>query len=112
MFSVSNIKDRNKIDAIGFDVKTKTCILKIFDHLDWDDEYSHLLALQEKINTYFAFIESGEIHSAYKESKGKNIIISIDFLYPPSENCKKLIKRAKQIAKESLGIAIRFKTDP
>jgi hypothetical protein len=107
---MSTILNFDKVDAAGIDVNTGEYILKIIDHLDWSDEYSHLMALQKKINAYFAFVESGEIYDSIKSSKKREIVISIDFRVSPSENCKKLIKHCKQIAKESLGITIRYKT--
>ncbi|MBC6110685.1 DUF6572 domain-containing protein [Pedobacter fastidiosus] len=58
----------DKIDFIGIDGKTKKVALTISDHLDWDDEYYHLSVLQEKINAYLRFIESGEIYDVYPDS--------------------------------------------
>ena len=43
------IHDPDKIDAIGLEGNS-TAVLTISDHLDWDDENSHLEVLQEKIN--------------------------------------------------------------
>lgn len=59
-------------------------VLVITDHLEWGDkaqEGEHLLLLQEKINTYIAFIESGELLESYPPAKGKNPKIRINGLY-------------------------------
>ena len=39
------------------DENGKALILLISDHLDWKNEYDHLLRLQEKINSYITFCE-------------------------------------------------------
>ena len=72
-----SITQSDKIDSIGVDKSTGNVILTITDHLDWENETIHLLALQEKINCYIEFIESGQILESYPNSKNKNIIIEI-----------------------------------
>ena len=47
------------IDAVGTETGSGDVILTIFDGNEWDDELVHLRALQDKINSYFSFIESG-----------------------------------------------------
>lgn len=53
--------DRSKIELV------------ISDHLGWEpeEEMEHLLMLQEKINAYISFIESGEINTAIPSAAGK-----------------------------------------
>ncbi len=95
---MSNICDINKIDAIGIDKENNSVVLAIFDHLNWEDEYDHLLLLQDKVNVYINCIESGGIYSSYLEAKNHNtFIIDIKFKYPITENCKKLIKHIQEV---------------
>ena len=84
---MSTIENTNTVDAVGVDKATGIVVLKIFDHLGWTDEHSHLLLLQGKINSYLNFMESGEIFDAYPESKNRDLQIDISFLEKPSENC-------------------------
>lgn len=72
-----SIEQVNKIDFIGIENNTSNAILTISDHMNWEDKRKHLELLQEKINSYLRFIESGEIYDAYPKAKGQNIIISI-----------------------------------
>ncbi len=68
-------------------------VLVITDHLEWGDKSQqgeHLLLLQEKINTYIAFIESGELLESYPPAKGKNPKIRINGLYELPEQGKPL----------------------
>ncbi|MGO8134287.1 DUF6572 domain-containing protein, partial [Rhizobium ruizarguesonis] len=55
------LDETNVIDAIGVDKATGELVLTITDHLEWKGSDSeHLLLLQEKLNTYLGFVESGE----------------------------------------------------
>ncbi len=72
-----SIEDKDRIDFIGTRKSTGEIVLTISDHLNWDDSYSHLLMLQDKLNAYIQFIESGQILSDYPQSKGKRIVIEI-----------------------------------
>jgi hypothetical protein len=52
-------------------------ILVISDHLPWDQTNEHLYCLQEKLNAYLRFIESGEIYEKFPERRGLPILISV-----------------------------------
>ena len=94
---MSTIEETDKIDAIGIDKENPYVILKIFDHLDWKKEENHLYLLQEKINKYLTFIESGQIYDAYSYAKDKEIIISISFKYTPTTNAINFLHETSRI---------------
>ena len=71
------VNQKDKIDFIGVDKKSGTCILTISDHLDWKHSSEHLLNLQSKINAYLEFIDSGQFLTDFPDSKGRNIRIEI-----------------------------------
>jgi hypothetical protein len=56
-----SITDTNKIDIIAARPKTSLVSLVIADHLPWDDLEAHSMLLQDKINTYLEFVESGQL---------------------------------------------------
>ena len=62
-----------------------TVVLTISDHLEWDAENEHLLLLQEKLNSYFRFLESGEIYESYPCAKGANFLLSLVCQFRPTE---------------------------
>jgi hypothetical protein len=62
------VQQTTVIDAIGIDKVTGAVHLTIADALEWGA--SHLRLLQEKLNAYPAFVESGELHSAYPSAAG------------------------------------------
>ena len=80
-----SIDQTGVVDAIGVDDSSGEVVLTITDRFKWGDN-KHLLMLQEKLNTYLSFVESGEILDTYPDSKGRNVLISLVCKYPPDEN--------------------------
>lgn len=108
--SIDNVTIENtkSIDSIGVHKNTGKVILKIFDHLDWANEYDHLILLQDKVNTYLHFLESGEVYQAYKDAQGREFVISVDFAVPPSSNVLKFLDTAAKIALDA-GFELEYK---
>ena len=97
----------NIIDLIGTDKVTGNMVLTISDHLDWNDPNHHLKLLQEKINNYLMYIESGEIYVSYPNAKGRKLIIEIVGEYELSAEGKTFIDKANAITKE-IGVDLIF----
>ena len=54
------VEQIHTVDFVGIDL-TGRAVLTISDHLSWDDIESHHFTLQEKLNAYLRYIESGEM---------------------------------------------------
>ena len=52
-----SVVDNKTIDGVALTNDKNGIILLIADHLDWSDEYQHLMMLQRKINVYITFLE-------------------------------------------------------
>lgn len=85
------------VDAISTD-KNDTVNLTIFDAWDWVDEGAHLLALQNKINTYLDFVQSKQIYEARPTADGKVLVIQVISKFPISEKGVELLRRANIVA--------------
>ncbi|MGJ8644327.1 MAG: DUF6572 domain-containing protein [Luteolibacter sp.] len=70
------------VDSCGINQDEGSCVLVIVDDRKWND-WEHLKTLQEKLNNYLAFIESGEIYSARPEARGLTIEICIRCKFLP-----------------------------
>jgi hypothetical protein len=102
-----SIEQTDTIDFLNID-KTGDVLLTISDHLDWEgDEESHLLLLQEKLNAYLRFIESGEMLRRYPEAKERSIVIQILSKFPMSKKAEIFFKKACNAIHEA-GFQLRF----
>ncbi len=103
------IDQPDKIDAIGLDNLTSRVVLTIADHLPWlGDAEAHRNHLRDKLNTYLAFTESGELAEAYPDSKGRSVTISVIGKYDLSPVGKEFYENASQALAKS-GIGLEFK---
>lgn len=101
-----SIDARNVVDFISVEKDRRTVVLTISDHRPWNDE-AHLLALQDKLNDYFGFIETGQIYEAYPDARGREIRIDIACKFPPCATGVHFLTQARQIA-ESAGWSISW----
>ena len=89
------IEQTEVVDLIGHDKENNRINLVISDHLKWDDKNEKLLLLQEKINSYLAFLESGEIYEHYPDAKYESFVIKLISKYKPNEEAEKFLNLAK-----------------
>src|SRR5438093_6585032 len=92
-----SIEDTDKVDFIGIEVDSDKVILTITDHLDWSNEHGHLLSLQEKMNTYARFIESGELVSTYPNAAGRKPVIDVVTQFEIPKTCVQFLEEARTI---------------
>jgi hypothetical protein len=94
------IDQTNVVDSIGFDPNKDEAQLIITDHLGWAEgereDKEHLYLLQEKINSYLRFIESGEIYSAYPKAEGKTLLIRVIAKFDMPTNAKEFFSRVQE----------------
>lgn len=89
------VENTSIVDAVGTDKETGEVRLSIFDHLPWDTE--HLRLLQDKINVYLGFIESGEIYVSYPNAKGRPLVIDVFTKFRPTEHAVRFLKQAEAV---------------
>ena len=95
-----SVTQKDTIDAIGISPEGNELVMLITDHLDWEDEYTHLMALQDKLNAYFTFISSGQYKASHPKARISAFNIRIAFMFKPSENCLKLLDVARKHAQK------------
>lgn len=107
-----SILEASKVDMIGVPAENSenVVVLGIADHLPWgdDSDHDHLLMLQEKINYYLAFIESGEINVAFPPASGRNPVIRLMSKFEPSSNGQEFVREASKVLGE-VGIGFQVK---
>lgn len=79
------------IDWMGIEKGTGRILLTIVDEQSWDDPQTHLLLLQEKLNRYLAFLESGEVLEALSQQLSEDVdgdrpaAIQVLAKFPPND---------------------------
>lgn len=99
------------IDTIGTRIDDGRIILTILDSWDWSDERAHLMALQEKFNSYFDFVESGLIYEDYPAAEGKDIVVSVIARFDFESSGKKLFEQAAVVG-ASLNLTLEYQHVP
>jgi hypothetical protein len=102
------VEEARKVDFAALEPQSGDMRLIICDHLDWtENEGEHLILLQEKLNSYLAFIESGEIYTKLPNAIGKRIVIEVTGKFPLSDEARKFYRLAGG-AIEDAGFSLRF----
>jgi hypothetical protein len=94
------VEEPNVVDAVGLDVASGEAVLSILDSLAWEDERQHLLMLQDKVNCYLGFIESGELDINYPDAIQRSRRIDVIFRHTPPESALALLGKAGDVAKQ------------
>lgn len=102
-----SIEQTDIIDAIGIDNTTGNIILTITDHLQWSQE--HLLLLQEKLNTYLTYVESGELVTSHSDANERNIQINIVCKHTPDDDAINFLDQVRNIV-EDVGMKFSYQT--
>jgi len=105
-----SLDNLHEVDAIGVDNETGFVSLAIIDYWSWDEEESHLRALQDKINIYLSFVESNEIFETYPDAIGRDIEIKIYAKYPLPDIAKRFVEQASIIVSDA-GFRLVSSTD-
>lgn len=101
-----SVEQTNVIDFIGVSRETGEVVLTISDHLTWTDSVVHQTILQNKLNAYLSFIESGDLFQEYPDARGRAVVVRIVFRNLPDGAGREFLARAKQVM-ESAGLALR-----
>lgn len=99
--------DQTKVvDFVGIDKKSGEVTLAISDHLEWA-ESNHLYLLQEKINSYLSYIESGEILEKIPDAGNRRMVIEVHSKFEPDEEGLIFLSKVKSIIEEA-GFGFKF----
>ena len=111
--SAVTISDTDRIDIIATRPGSAEVRLIIADHLDWAHVNDHALQLQEKINVYLAFIESGQVQRRPEVAsiESPEVWIWVRGLYEPPAEAEPFLARVEEFL-ASVGVRFRFDHRP
>ncbi len=93
-----SIDDPQVVDFIS-EASDGVVILTISDHLEWDKE--HLFKLQNKLNKYLSFIESGEVYESYPKAIGKSLKIELVCMHEPNSDSVSFLLQCGEVIKQA-----------
>jgi hypothetical protein len=97
-----SIEQTNIVDFLSIDKASGDVFLTISDHLAWDEnEGTHLELLQDKLNAYLRFIESGELVRECPQVVGRSIVINLVSKFPLSRTAKTFIGKASEAIRDA-----------
>ena len=102
------VDNPNMVDIVATREDLDEVLLVIADHLEWHEVDKHLLTLQEKINRYLAFIESGELLRKYPNAAGKKVRIDVALKHPLPPDGEQFFERARGIV-EGAGFRLSWR---
>lgn len=89
------------VDMISVDRATREVVLTISDHLEWHNTIEHQHVLQQKLNRYLAFVESGEILQKYPDAQGRSVVINVVFKFEPDKEGDLFLVRAGEVIRSA-----------
>jgi hypothetical protein len=96
------------VDFVGVEKGGGRTILTIVDDSDWQDEQEHLFNLQEKLNRYLAFIESGEVFEHPNAGRARPIVVRVLAKYELPSKAHEFLGYAESTF-SSAGFALEWK---
>lgn len=111
------VDDVRTVDCLGLESGSGHVILTIVDPLDWDSDQEHIRLLEQKLNAYLAFVESGEVFERLHSEIGRAVVpstpveISILARYPMSAEGERFLGYATEEIRNA-GFALTWKLVP
>ena len=103
-----SVEQTDTIDFATIDKASSDLWLTISDHLPWDEnEGIHLVLLQNKLNAYLRFIESGEALKQVPAAEGRSVVINLVGKFPLSQKAGAFFEKARATI-EGAGFRLQF----
>ena len=94
-----SVDQRDVVDFIGRDRDSDAVVLSISDHREWGSSYDeHVDALRRKLESYVAFVSSGQLLATYPAAAGRPVHVEIIQKYEPDERGQAWLNSAKEEA--------------
>lgn len=71
------ISDTQTVDLVSIEKGSGAVVLTVSDHLDWETPEAHMQLLEDKLNTYLQFVESGQIGEVQADAASRKKIIRV-----------------------------------
>ncbi len=103
------VENDQEIDFVAVNEEKREAYLIIVDQLPWDKPFEgeHLLLLQDKLNNYFEFVESGQLYEEFPKAVGCKLIIQLSGVHPLSQQAERFLQIIAEPSEE-VGCELKF----
>ena len=109
------IEETEKVDIVALPEDRQEVILLVADHLPWPGDergkLEHVWMLQEKLNTYIQYVESGDLFLEFPNARDRRVVIVVGHKYQIPQDMEQLIKKMGALLADA-GIDLRFEYEP
>lgn len=106
------VVETGKIDIVATRPGSRVVKLVVADHLPWDDVEGHTRLLQDKVNTYIAVVESGQL-AHLKEAKileSPEVRIEVVLQHAPTSDAEQFLGQVDGFLR-GIGLAFEWRVD-
>lgn len=82
---VSPMQKHQQIDVVSHDPRTDRVVLSLVETRPWGEQGKLLPDFQEKLNTYLAYVEGGQLWRDYPAMTGKKVAFCLHAQFPPTQ---------------------------
>ncbi|HHB13236.1 MAG TPA: hypothetical protein ENK62_08565 [Chromatiales bacterium] len=109
------VEERGKIDIVALPSARREVILLVADHLPWPEDeqgkLEHVYLLQEKLNDYVRYVESGDLWRDFPRAKGRTVVFLVGHKHEIPEDVRWVIVEMQRVL-EGIGIELRMQRKP
>ena len=109
------IEEAGKVDIVALPRNRREVILLVADHLPWSDDeqgrLEHAFLLQEKLNDYLRYVESGDLYRDFPNAKGRKVVFLVGHKYEIPRDVNMVLSRMQEFLAD-VGIELRFEHEP
>lgn len=103
------VEQHRIIDFVALDAGQDVAILVMVEDREWGDAGALLPDLQEKLNTYFAYVTEGQLAADYPDAGGKPVRMELRTMYPPGERELEFLRIVTEAHLRPAGIGFAWK---
>lgn len=96
MSSSSGIQNPAVIDAMGYDASHDEYVLAMLETRESDGSPERVAELQDKLNGYIHFVDSGQFWKMEPDAVGKRVRFELRFLHPPDHGIRRFVEAANE----------------
>jgi hypothetical protein len=97
------------IDLISLDTESDEVVLSILETRPWGSDPSQLAQLEDKLNSYLAYVLEGWLARQYPQYEGRKVRFQLDCAAAPGATEERFLRAAMNFAAgEGIGFTVRI----